>query len=163
MNARICSALKQSIEDNRPESVLILSPSVPECITDYATANPQVVVEHIVLENLDHTLGQLKRYDFAFVAETLEKLERAQALHLISRLRDLHVKLLWVLLPENASSDNFQHKDAIAQGLRRVESKGGNNMENRLYEFSLQFYKPVPQWLNSENWANPQEWNKRRW
>ena len=31
------------------------------------------------------------------------------------------------------------------------------------YEFSLRFYKPVPQWLNAENWANPERWDKSRW
>lgn len=32
-----------------------------------------------------------------------------------------------------------------------------------LWQFNLYDYKKLPNWLNSDYWANPQNWNKNRW
>ena len=32
-----------------------------------------------------------------------------------------------------------------------------------LWQFNLYDYKRLPNWLNSDYWANPENWDKRRW
>ena len=44
-----------------------------------------------------------------------------------------------------------------------VEPQNFGSKDSQWYEFSLKFYKPVPQWLNAKNWANPKNWDKTRW
>ena len=33
----------------------------------------------------------------------------------------------------------------------------------KLWQFNLYDYKPLPNWLNSDYWANPENWDKQRW
>ena len=33
----------------------------------------------------------------------------------------------------------------------------------RLWQFNLYDYKQLPNWLNADYWANPENWGKHRW
>ena len=32
-----------------------------------------------------------------------------------------------------------------------------------LWQFNLYDYKQLPNWLNADYWANPENWDKHRW
>ena len=163
MDAHTATAVSHLLESSRPDSVLIVAPEVPACVSQYAAEHSQATVKHVVFRDFEQSLGDLGRYDFAFVWDILDHLEKTDARQLIGRLRDLHARLLWVSVPDAGLKNRFGREDAIAQGMRAVRPGQAGGKTEQLYEFSLQFYKPVPQWLNAENWANPHLWNKRRW
>ncbi len=163
MDARTDTELARLLNRIRPESVLIVAPEVPATVAEYAVGKSRDTVTHIVYSNLADCFAALRRYDFALVCGTLEHMGRTEARQLVGRLRDMHAKLLWVSVPECGADDKFSRGDAIAQGMRAVHCSESGGAVANLHEFSLQFYKPAPKWLNSDNWANPDQWDKRRW
>ena len=162
MNPDLEQALIERLEIEKPATVLFIAPEISPGLTDYLAAKKELKLDHIVFENLEQSVVPLGRFDFAIVADTLEKLERKESEQLISRLRDMHSKLLWVMVSE-IQEDSYSKNDAIAQGMRMVNPENFGAGQSEWYEFSLRFYKPVPQWLNAENWANPERWDKSRW
>lgn len=159
---RTTALLSETLARVNPQSVLVVSPDVPECIEEHCAELSAASVTHVVFDGLDVSLGDLPRFEFAFVSRTLERLSLNEANCLIGRLRDVHAKLLWVALPADGGGE-FAARDAVASGLRLVRSDDSHAGAAQLFEFSLQFYKPAPRWLNAKHWANPQRWNKDRW
>lgn len=162
MDLQLEQALIEQFEKLRPVKALLIAPEVSAELVKYFSANPDIQKEHIQTRDLDQAMTSLGRFDFVVVADSLEQMERYTAEQLISRLRDLHAKLLWVMVP--VDRPNCYHgNDAVAQGMRMVSPESFGSRQPQWYEFSLQFYKPVPQWLNAKHWANPDRWNKSRW
>ncbi len=160
------SAIEKSIENRlmqeNPATVLVLGAAVPNCVLNYIEQNNEASLEHVVYENLHESVYGLHRFDFALVYGVLETISRDDGIQLISRLRDFHSKLLWVLVPA-AGSDCYGPQDAVANGMRLASPEQFSTDKQQMYEFSLKFYKPAPQWLNAKDWANPERWNKFRW
>ena len=161
MDVLFKAQLEKQLDSVSPQSILFIGPSVPGILVDYAHHNSRVELCHIKSVRREQAISHNKRFDFALVVDTVEFMAHEDASLLISQLRDLSAKLLWVYVQE---TDNLQFgpEEAVAHGLvlRNPENFGGGA---RLYEFTLKSYKPVPKWLNAENWANPSRWNKARW
>ncbi len=162
VNSQLVQAALQRLSVDLPKTLLIIAPELPSELLEYSKQAENVALTHVAFESLEKSVGQLGRFDFVIVVDTLEKLKKQTAQQLVSRLRDIHAKLLWVAVTDNLD-DVFGSKDAIAQGMRMVEPQNFGSKDSQWYEFSLKFYKPVPQWLNAKNWANPQNWDKTRW
>ena len=162
LNERLDKALTEQLTTQCPTDVLLIAPQVSPGLKNYLSDRPQTQLTHIDFRSLEQSVVSLGRFELAIVADTLDKLDKESAELLIARLRDLHAKLLWVEVPEN-QLDCYSSDDAIAQGMRMVSPGGFGSREPQWYEFSLQFYKPVPQWLNAAHWANPDQWDKSRW
>lgn len=88
-------------------------------------------------------------------------LSPAQALNLLSALRDLHARKLLAFV----AMDQMQWKEytMLALGLQRQARFEHNNQVFEAWSFDIKTYKAVPDWLNSRFWANPENWNKFRW
>ena len=155
-------ALVGRLEQEKPATVLVVAREIPACVARFAGQRADTAVHHVVFESLKKSISNLGRFDFVVVCDTLEWLSRTDGEQMIARLRDIHSKLLWVLVP-SSNSDSFGPADAVAHGLRMVNPAKFASCSVQFYEFGFEFYKPVPQWLNSENWANPDRWNKDRW
>ncbi len=162
MELQLEQVLVDRLGKQSPKDVLLIAPTVSPGLTDYFDSSRKIKFNHIVFCNIEQSIMPLGRFDFVIVADTVDQLEKAQAEQMISRLRDLHAKLLWVMVP-SSKSECYNNNDAIAQGMRMVNPENFGVQKPQWYEFSLQFYKPVPQWLNSKNWANPEQWDKSRW
>ncbi|KAB7622646.1 DUF6231 family protein [Alkalilimnicola sp. S0819] len=91
----------------------------------------------------------------------LTELQRAQAGPLIAALRDRGARQLMVLV--DAPAGHWAHDDMIAYGLTRRFREARDGRLRALYEFAIATYKTTPDWLNANNWANPQLWDKYRW
>jgi chlorite dismutase len=162
VNSQLVQAALQRLSIELPKTLLIIAPEMPSELLEYSAQAENVTLTHVAFDSLEKSVEQLGRFDFVIVVDTLEKLKKQTAQHLVSRLRDIHAKLLWVAVTDH-SDYNFGSQDAIAQGMRMVEPQNFGSKDSQWYEFSLKFYKPVPQWLNAKNWANPQNWEKTRW
>jgi|GEM_PF-988165 len=108
--------------------------------------------------------------DFALLAGQLNLLSADVVEPTIAGLRDRYSKHLMVQLDEEPrgnedhdgqdqtrAENTLNTEDLRALGLRLVSGS------RRLFQFNLDNYKHNPDWLNSRYWANPAQWNKRRW
>ena len=162
MNSQLGQAVLRRLSVDLPKTLLIIAPELPSELLEYSEQAEDVTLTHVAFESLEKSVEQLGRFEFVIVVDTLENVKRQTAQQLVSRLRDIHAKLLWAAVTDH-SDDVFGSKDAIAQGMRMVEPQNFGSKDSQWYEFSLKFYKPVPQWLNAKNWANPKNWDKTRW
>ncbi len=163
LNSELLQALIDRLQTESPNSVLIVAPEIPIGLQEYVNQSKDLTITHINLSELDSKFSGLGRFDFVVVFDAVDSFAKRITEQMISRLRDLHAKLLWVMVNDNEDDVNYGKKDAIAQGLRLVDPDQFGRNTFCWFEFSLHFYKPIPQWLNAKNWANPEQWDKNRW
>ena len=102
----------------------------------------------------DFLLEDLSEYfDLAIVGADFVLLDKSQAEIMLAGLRDRLAGTLWVL--HRPSDKCWQLVDFISLGMQQLLSFDSDSVTYHLYGFSLQSYKTVPDWLNSDYWANP--------
>ena len=110
-----------------------------------------------------------ERYELAcFWLPTLSLELLQQYIPLLMRYRDLYAAHLLLALdstidlkaygftPFNILNDQsleFDHSDPTKSAISSTT----------LWQFNLYDYKQLPNWLNADYWANPENWDKRRW
>lgn len=110
-----------------------------------------------------------ERYELAcFWLPTLSLELLQQYIPLLMRYRDLYAAHLLLALdstidlkaygftPFNILNDQsleFDHSDPTKSAISSAT----------LWQFNLYDYKQLPNWLNADYWANPENWDKRRW
>ncbi len=162
MNRQLEQELIERLDATHPATVLIVAPEMSVNLRNHLQTAVDSDHHHIVFENIETSISPLGRYEFIAVADTLEELRIDQAEQLIFHLRDLHGKLLWVMVPSGQAA-TYGSRNAVAQGMRMVNPQHFGSGQSQWYEYSLEFYKPVPQWLNASHWANPERWDEERW
>ncbi len=96
------------------------------------------------------------RFELVIANRVLANLDKATAEQVLGRLRNLHARHLLLLHPKES---DWQAQDFIAFAMTRLRDYA----DCTLYEYNLHSYKAVPDWLNSQFWANPNQWDKYRW
>ena len=114
----------------------------------------------------------LERYELAcFWLPTLSAELLPQYIPLLMRYRDLYAAHLLIAIDStidlkaygftpfdilNESSVEATSSSAIDLSLSAASSP-------TLWQFNLYDYKQLPNWLNADYWANPENWGKHRW
>ena len=76
----------------------------------------------------------------------------------IAKARDLAAVQTWLAI-------SSQHQQCwpisriLALGFQEAQAYSSCT----LFHHAIHSYKATPSWLNANSWANPEEWNKRRW
>lgn len=96
-------------------------------------------------------------------AETLQ-----QHIPLLMRYRDLYAAHMLVALDEalDLRAYGFTPLDLLEQTQLPITSSlppVRSEPSLTLWQFNLYDYKKLPNWLNSDYWANPENWDKHRW
>ncbi|MEM7208488.1 MAG: DUF6231 family protein [Pseudomonadota bacterium] len=105
-----------------------------------------------------------RRFDAAFLVGALEEMEKPDGKALVARLRDVDARYTCVAVPlSNIDSNGWSAADMLALGFKRVSNHGHHEQQAVIFDFSLHNYKATPRWLNKDNWANPEMWDKHRW
>ena len=115
-----------------------------------------------------------ERYELAcFWLPTLSPELLQQYIPLLMRYRDLYAAHLLIALDDtldlkaygftpfdilNEPSLEMNNTDQTEQPLSVKSSASA-----RLWQFNLYDYKQLPNWLNADYWANPENWGKHRW
>ena len=115
-----------------------------------------------------------ERYELAcFWLPTLSPELLQQYIPLLMRYRDLYAAHLLIALDDtldlkaygftpfdilNEPSLEMNNTDKTEQPLSVKSSASA-----RLWQFNLYDYKQLPNWLNADYWANPENWGKHRW
>lgn len=112
-----------------------------------------------------------QRYELScFWLPTLTEEQLQQFIPLIMRYRDLYAAHL--LIAVDSSLDLLAYGFTPFDILNEVSPKLIDNKVDdsliteasiTLWQFNLYDYKQLPNWLNADYWANPENWNKTRW
>lgn len=161
MNEDTRQTVLKLITEAEPKSLLGIGPLERDFYAPWLDARPDRELTRLAAGEALARLPQLGRFDFAFVAGTLERLAKPEAAALIARLRDLHAARFALAVGFSAARA-WSHAELLAFGLTPVAT-GSNDDACALYAFDIAHYKQTPDWLNSDNWANPELFDKYRW
>ena len=103
------------------------------------------------------------RVDTGLVVEQLEHLAPRAGAHLLSRLRDVHCKRVFLLLRNRLSNDDTRwgRDTLLAMGFTQQQPDVALGAELYLYEPEV--FNPPREWNNARDWANPENFRKYRW
>jgi hypothetical protein len=164
--------LKQILTDHPPKSLLCVGQGVVAMIPDYLTRHPDCKMMHIDLakndfHNIKQSLSVSGIFDFGIVADCIEHIDKANAEHLLARLRDIHTKRLLVVVPLGKHwanhSSHWEESELLALGFILKAKITGGERPVHVYAFDIDSYKTTPEWLNNKYWANPELWDKYWW
>lgn len=167
MSTALETHVLQLVGEKRPASILALGPGADVPFRGYLRAHPQCRLEHLAREALPAALEGLGRFEFGYVARTLEHMPPEAAEKVLSRMRDLHAKRLCVVLPVEGAAGrrgrSWSHEELIARGLTLLARYEEAGEPLHLYGFDVATYKRTPDWLNPRHWAHPELWDRYRW
>lgn len=104
-----------------------------------------------------HTRYQLS----CFWLPTLTEETLQPYIALLMRYRDLYAAHL--IIGVSQEIDLRQYGFIPFSVFNDEQAKPFTPLEITLWQFNLYDYKPLPNWLNSDYWANPENWDKQRW
>lgn len=111
----------------------------------------------------------LDRYELAcFWLPTLSEELTQHYLSLLMRYRDLYAAHLLIALDSSIDLKpyGFTPFDILNEpslNIDDLQSITSSTTTATLWQFNLYDYKQLPNWLNADYWANPENWGKHRW
>ncbi|MBA6243196.1 MULTISPECIES: DUF6231 family protein [Psychrobacter] len=109
------------------------------------------------------------RYELAcFWLPTLSAELTQHYVPLLMRYRDLYAAHLLIALDSsiNLKPYGFTPFDILNEpslNIDDIQSITSSTVTATLWQFNLYDYKQLPNWLNADYWANPENWGKHRW
>lgn len=159
MVATYSEMLNRMVAELAPRRLLCVGRPAADHLAEYARTHGETVTFESRPASLLTPDGQPGHADLAYVAGTLEQLERPMAEQVLSRLRDvLASRVLLHLDLRTLLHHDWRRNDLIALGFSeiRVPETGGGR--DQLFQFNLFDYKVTPDWFNAGNWAHPHRW-----
>lgn len=114
-----------------------------------------------------------ERYELAcFWLPSLSQEQLQLYIPLLMRYRDLYASHLLIALDNNIDLKAYgftpfnilDNQTSEADGSPQTNSSLRSDLPTAiLWQFNLYDYKQLPNWLNADYWANPENWDKRRW
>jgi len=153
----------------QPKRILLLGDCDAAFLDNYCqqkallTQSCEVVqVSHQEVKKLWEPIGA---FDVAIAANLFEHIDKTQGMQVLSRLRDVLSPQYCVCLPivKQNDSDGWQLTELFSFALSRVASYEHQGKELGLFKYNINDYKKTPDWLNADNWANPELWGKYWW
>jgi len=109
------------------------------------------------------------RYELAcFWLPTLSEELTQHYVPLLMRYRDLYAAHLLIALDSSVDLKpyGFTPFDILNEpslNIDDIQSITSSTVTATLWQFNLYDYKQLPNWLNADYWANPENWGKHRW
>lgn len=113
-----------------------------------------------------------ERYELAcFWLPTLSAELLPQYIPLLMRYRDLYAAHLLIALDSSIDLkaygftpfDILDEPSVKVTGSSAIDDSLPDASLPTLWQFNLYDYKQLPNWLNADYWANPENWGKNRW
>ncbi len=165
MLATIQQALLPLLAAQHPATLLAAGPAAAQLARRYTQQTPVTDLKCVATAAEIFALATGTVFDTVVVAGLLERLDKATGHNVLGRLRDLHARELFVVLPvgDQATPDTWARNELFALGLELVCTQQRNADSIHLYRYSIDRYKTTPDWLNDRNWAHPELFNKHWW
>lgn len=169
------------VVENKAEKSALKIPLSDNQLTRNTAANSHQETGESLLSTVPLTLFELtkqplpERYELAcFWLPTLSEELLQQYVPLLMRYRDLYAAHLLIALDSaiDLRAYGFTALDVLSEQASALNTP--NSMQSplltsslpipvTLWQFNLYDYKPLPNWLNADYWANPENWGKQRW
>ncbi|ERL54451.1 DUF6231 family protein [Psychrobacter aquaticus] len=115
-----------------------------------------------------------KRYELTcFWLPTLSSEQLQKCIPLLMRYRDLYAAHLLIALDStiDLKAYGFTPFDILNEHALKTDDSNQtilpssltSSVSTTLWQFNLYDYKQLPNWLNADYWANPENWGKHRW
>ncbi|HAU66866.1 MAG: DUF6231 family protein [Arenicella sp.] len=162
--------LETLISVAQPKSLLFIGEVPTDLASDYvlqqSVLGVDVIIDRANLSDVNaiqknaHTL-----YDLAIVSGVLENLEKPQGRQLLASLRDRLSRqyCVHVAIDNRDTVSQWSLTDFLSMALVRVNTYSLRDSSFVLFKYSIGSYKRTPDWLNANNWANPELWGKYWW
>lgn len=168
----------------QPTSIVLLGDCDPAFLNNYQEQkqllNQNCRIAHIDTANIDSLWELEERFDVGLIVNLIEHVDKTKGQQILSRLRDVLCLQYCLALPltnksgkpeiqapERNAGLNHQSEwpltDLFSFALSKVASYPVNGIEYGLFKYNISDYKRTPDWLNADNWANPQMWGKYWW
>jgi len=153
----------------QPQRILLLSDSNADFLNNYIeqkrVLNQECTVTQLKSSQIMSVLKLEQRFDVAIALDWFEHLDKSSGQQTLSRLRDIMSSQYCICLPMTKSQDeNGWHlTDLFSFALSKVANYSANKQYFGLFKYNIHDYKKTPDWLNSDNWANPNMWGKYWW
>lgn len=172
------------INSAQPRHILLLGNVEPDFLQDYVTQkkllNQECQITHISVDKLDELWALNERFDVGLALNIFEHIDRETGNQVLSRLRDVLTSQYCVALPlahqltqqtdqqtqqltQQPTTPLWQLTDLFGFALSKVASYDDTEPRLTLFKYNINDYKKTPDWLNADNWANPQLWGKYWW
>ena len=151
------------------DNILLLGNLDGDFLSNYkaqkAVLSQAVSITHIKAADIDQLWQLEQRFDVAIAIDLFEHLDKVKGQQTLSRLRDVLSPQYCVCLPINqhAQGDEWHLTDLFSFALSKVASYDAAAVEYGLFKYNINDYKKTPDWLNADNWANPNMWGKYWW
>lgn len=99
-----------------------------------------------------------QRYSLALIGTGFETLDLRTGERLLAELRDLRARTVLVRIPDGS---HWRDTDLTALAYTRAARLPDAGVQ--YFGFDLARYKPAPDWLNADHWANPRQFDRYRW
>lgn len=163
------NAAKQSATNQEPSLLWVFQDQ--EALTTLQTQLP-VSSENTALSMLHKLAMQSSSPRYQLACFWLPELSRdllPQYIPLLMRYRDLYAARLIIALDNDLDLraygftplDLFDNERVAKTVSTQTTTESSPSLT--LWQFNLYDYKKLPNWLNSDYWANPENWDKRRW
>ncbi len=153
------------INTAQPQSILWIGDSLPDSLSIYqeqkALLAQPIELVHFCADQKQDIMQLEQRFDVAVTVDAIEQWGKSEAVQIISRLRDYLSTQFCISIILNEES--WQITELFALGLHKVSSYQIEAGELSLFKYSINDYKKTPDWLNADNWANPEMWGKYWW
>ena len=157
----------------QPQRILLLGDCDDTFLQNYtkqrAILKQPCSVTQVRPDQLDHFNVLEETFDVAIGVNWFEHFNKRTGEKVLARLRDVLSPQYCVCLPMQkpskniAESDIWQLTDLFSFALSKVATYQSDGFEYGLFKYNIDDYKKTPDWLNSDNWANPQMWGKYWW
>jgi len=154
----------------QPTRILVLGDIDPAFLDGYieqkSLLKQNCSVSHIVSADIQTIWQCQEKFDVAIAINLFEHLEKTIGMQVLSRLRDVLTPQYCIALPlaQEPGESGWQLTDLFSFALSKVASYTQENKADiGLFKYNINDYKKTPDWLNSDNWANPEMWGKYWW
>lgn len=151
------------------DTILLLGNIEADFLNDYIEQknilNQQVSVTHIRADDISKLWLLDQRFDVAIALDLFEHLDKTKGQQTLSRLRDVLSPQYCICLPVSKimTKDEWHLTDLFSFALSKVSNYTKGSIDYGLFKYNIKDYKKTPDWLNANNWANPQMWGKYWW
>ena len=153
---RLSTLISPLIAQFEPKSVLIVGETAQNCYQNEHNIQTQALNSPFGVEQLT----SLQSIDLAIVSEVVDTLTKLEAIQWLGTLRNRHAPHIVIISDSEASNQQgWQLSDYLALGMMHIKS----TKTHHVFSYAIENYQRKKDWLNSKNWANPENHDKYRW
>ena len=158
------------INTAQPSRILLIGDCDADFLSSYQEQKQLIQqsceINTIASSDIEQLWRTQDAFDVAIVINLFEHIEKAKGMQVLSRLRDVLSPQYCIALPtsQTPNKTKWHLNDLFSFALSKVAGyTDANQNEIGLFKYNINDYKKTPDWLNSDNWANPQMWGKYWW